>query len=210
MSSKGITIPRRLTNQVRGGSWHNDLLSGIQRGLFNVSRYSDGCWVIGPCLHIKHRSVLTLHRTSALDVLRWNSMLDRVTNTHCTAPGKKKSLVHANRHNHSYILMYTQTLPSPRLSRNPDFNARQKREATSWQKVNSLRGMGVDYMGQRESKAGRFWQRAGVCSYVFLRKFFQKKTNNSSLTTDSLVKASGASPPCNADAASLLAPMINS
>lgn len=69
----------------------------MQRGLLKVSRYSYGCWVIGPCLYIKHGSVLTSHRSSGLDVLGWNSMLDRVRNTHCSAPGKKKSLVYARR-----------------------------------------------------------------------------------------------------------------
>lgn len=83
-------------------------------------------------------------------------MLDRVRNTHGTAQKrkerkekKKKSLVHANRRNRSYILTYklftgsfetvysdTQTLPTRDKSRDPlkvvlmrRFNVRQKREA---------------------------------------------------------------------------------
>lgn len=126
-----------------GKQWHNGLVSGMQR----ISRYSYGCWVIGPCLHIKHRSLPTWG--SALDVLGWNSMQDGVRNTHCTALSqkkkKKKGLVHANRHNRSYIRMHklftgsfetvysdTRRLPSPRLSRTPRFNTRRKREATGW------------------------------------------------------------------------------
>lgn len=88
LSLKGI--PRHLTKQV--WSWLQDhgIFSYMQRGLFEVSRYSYGHRVIGPCLHIKHRSVLTSCRNTALDVLGWNSMLDRVRTTHCTAHTHKK------------------------------------------------------------------------------------------------------------------------
>lgn len=58
-------------------------------GLFKVSMYSYGHEVIGPCLHIKHRFVLTSRRNSALDVQGWNSMLDGIRNT--VHPTKKTS-----------------------------------------------------------------------------------------------------------------------
>lgn len=78
--------PHHLTNQVWGGAQHH----GQRRGLFNVSRYSYGHRIIGPCQHFIHRSVLTSHRNPASDVVGWNSMLDGVRNTHCTAPEEKK------------------------------------------------------------------------------------------------------------------------
>lgn len=87
---KGDPTPRHLTNQVWSRLQDHGILSGMQRGLFKVSRYSYGDRVIGPCLHIKHRSVLTSRRNTALDVLGWNSMLDRVKTTHCTAHTHKK------------------------------------------------------------------------------------------------------------------------
>lgn len=80
-------MPLHPTSHVCGGSWHNGLLSVMQRGLFNV-KYSYGCWVIGPCMYIKRRSVLTSHRSSGLDVPGWN----RVRNTHCAAMEKKPFL----------------------------------------------------------------------------------------------------------------------
>lgn len=134
-------------------SQRNHLLSGMQRALFNISRWSYGCWVIVPCLHIKHGCVLTLHRSSSLDVVGWNGMLDRVRNIHHTTAKKTRNLVHANRRNHSYIpvhklfkgsfeTVYTDTLRRRCLRRD------------SW----DIHWCGSDEMFQHETKGrGNQW-----------------------------------------------------
>lgn len=152
-------MPRHLTSQVCGG--HNGLLSVMQRGLFNL-KYTYGCWVIGPCMYITHRSVLTSHRSSALEVLGWN----RVRKTHSSASEKKKTfsmladITTATSWCTNYsqacfkLFVLTRKCCPTKVVLMRRFNVRQQWVAACGQNENSLRSVGVYGTEGRRSRQG--------------------------------------------------------